>query len=98
MSILGVFLGKLKNRSGSISVQVISKVHGKNKLLKTIGTGSTEQQIQKLWLLGKQEIDRRTVQTKIFISEHDTLIEQVMESLANANIRKVGSEIIFGKI
>lgn len=93
-----MFLRKLKNRSGSISVQIISKSHGKYKVLKTIGTGKTEQQIQKLWLLGKQEIDRRLAQSKIFISEQDTLVEQVMESMANANIRTVGPELIFGKI
>ena len=95
---LGVFLRKLKNRSGSISIQIISKAHGRYKVVKTIGTGSTEQQIQKLWLLGKQEMDRRSSQSKIFISEHDTLVEQVMENLANANIRTVGPELIFGKI
>jgi len=93
-----VFLRKLKNRSGSISVQIISKAHGKYKVVKTIGTGTTEQQIQKLWLLGKQEIERHSAQSKIFISEQDTIVEQVMESLTNASIKTVGPELIFGKI
>ena len=64
----------------------------------TIGTGSTEQQIQKLWFLGKQEIERRSAQSKIFVSEQDTIVEQVMESLTNASIKTVGPELIFGKI
>ena len=89
---------KLKNRSGSISVQIISKARGKYKVVKTIGTGSTEQQIQKLWLLGKQEIERQSAQSRIFISEQDTIVEQVMESLTNASIKTVGPELIFGKI
>ena len=93
-----MFLRKKKNRSGSTSVQIISKDGGKYKVIKTIGSGSTEQHIQKLWLLGKQEMERLTAQSKLFISEQDTLVEQVMENLANASIRTVGPELVFGKI
>ena len=93
-----MFLRKLKNRSGSISVQIISKAHGKYIVVKTIGTGSSEHQIPKLWLLGKHEIERHSAQSKIFISEQDTIVEQVMENLTNASIKTVGPELIFGKI
>jgi len=94
----GMFLRKKHNGSGSISVQIISKAHGKYKVEKTIGSGHTEQEIQKLWYLGKQEIERLSAQAKIFISEQDTLFEQAMESLANASIRTVGPELIFGSL
>ena len=93
-----MFLRKKRNASGSISVQIISKRHGKYKVLKTIGSGQTDQQIQKLWFLGKQEMERLSAQSKMFISEKDTLIEQAMESLANASIRTIGPELIFGKL
>lgn len=93
-----MFLRKLKNRSGSTSVQIISKSQSKYKVVKTIGSGSSEQEIQKLWFLGKQEMERLSAQSKIFISEQDTLVEQAMESLANASIRTVGPELIFGRI
>lgn len=96
--ILGMFLRKLKNRSGSISVQIISKAHGKYKVIKTIGSGRTDQEIQKLWHLGKQEIERLSSQSKLFVSQQDTMVERAMESLANANIRTVGPELIFGKL
>ena len=93
-----MFLRKLKNRSGSTSVQIISKAHGKYKVVKTIGSGFTEQEIEKLWYLGKQELERVSAQSKIFISEQDTVVEHAMESLANASIRTVGPELIFGKL
>jgi hypothetical protein len=95
---LGMFLRKIKNRSGSSSVQIISKANGKYKVLKTIGSSSTEQELQKLWFLGKQEIARLSAQSTLFVSEKDTLVEQVMNSLGNASIRTVGPELIFGKI
>ena len=61
-----MFLRKLKNRSGSVSVQIISKSGGKYKVVKTIGSGRTEQEIEKLYYLGKQEIERLSFQPKLF--------------------------------
>jgi len=95
---LSMFLRKKKNKSGSTSVQIISKDRGKYKVVKTIGSSDNEQEIQKLVLLGKQEIERLTTQPELFISESDSIVDQVFESLGNASIRTVGPEIIFGKI
>ena len=93
-----MFLRKKKNKSGSISVQIISKFGGKYKVEKTIGCGRTEQEIQKLYFLGQQELERLSHQPKLFISETDTIIDSIFESLGNASIRVVGPELIFGKI
>jgi len=93
-----MFKRKKKNKSGSTSVQLILKSHGKYKVLKTIGCGRTEQEIQKLIYLGKQELERLPNQSKLFISESDTIVDQVFSVLENASIKTVGPEIIFGKI
>ena len=95
---LRMFLRKLKNRSGSTSIQILSKERGKYKVIKTIGSSNNEQGIQKLVFLGRQEIERLNAQSKLFISENDSIVEQVFEALGNASIRTVGPEIIFGKI
>lgn len=95
---LGMFLRKLKNRSGSTSIQIISKADGKYRVIRSIGSGTSEQELEKLWYLGKQELERLTRQSKLFVSQTDTLIEQVFDTLENASIRTVGPEIIFGKI
>ncbi|MCW0485067.1 hypothetical protein N2K84_20225, partial [Prolixibacteraceae bacterium A06] len=83
---------------GSISVQIIDKNRGRYKVLKTIGCSSNEQELQKLLNLGKQEIERLEAQSGLFISDKDTLIEQVFSSIGNSSIRTVGPELIFGKI
>jgi transposase len=93
-----MFLRKLKNRSGSISVQIISKSGGKYKVVKTIGSTKTEQEIQRLWYLGKQELERLSIQPKLFVSETDTIVDSIFETLSNASIKIVGPELIFGKI
>jgi len=73
---LGMFLRKKKNKSGSTSVQIISKGRGKYKVIKTIGSSDNEQEIQKLVLLARQEIERLNAQPQLFISESDTVVEQ----------------------
>lgn len=95
---MGMFLRKKKNKSGSTSVQIISKANGKFRVKKTIGVAQTEQELQKLWYLGKQELERLGCQPKLFVSENDTIVEQVFASLKNNSIRTIGPEIIFGKI
>ena len=93
-----MFIRKNKNRSGSISVQIISKSTGKYKVVQTIGSGNTEQEIQKLIYLAQQEVERLSHQPKLFVSESDTVIDQVFSALENASIKTVGPELIFGKI
>lgn len=93
-----MFVRKLKNRSGSTTVQIISKSLGKYKVVQTIGCSNREQNIQKFIYLAKYEIERLSKQTKLFISEKDILVEKIFSSLSNASIRTVGPELIFGKI
>jgi transposase len=93
-----MFIRKLRNRSGSISVQIISKSSGRYKVVKTIGSTRSEQEVEKLTYLARQEMERISAQQGIFVSENDTLVDQVFYSLSNASIRTVGPEIIFGKI
>ncbi len=93
-----MFIRKNKNRSGSYSVQIVSKSSGKYKLVKTIGSGRTEQELQKLTYLARQELERINSQPKLFVSETDTVVEQVFSAIDNASIRTIGPEIIFGRI
>jgi transposase len=93
-----MFIRRLKNRSGSTSVQVIQKINGKYKVHKTIGCATTQQNIQKLEKLGEQEIERVLAQPKLFASEGDLAVEQALSGISNADIRTVGPEIVFGKI
>ena len=93
-----MFLREKRNKSGSVSVQIIQKLRGKYKVLQTIGSGRSEQEIAKLTYLGKQEIERLSQQPELFVWENDLQIEQVISNLSNASIRIVGPELIFGKL
>lgn len=93
-----MYIRKKKNTSGSTSIQIISKIYGKYKVHKTIGCATTWQEIQKLIYLAKQEIEKIVGQPKLFVSENDAMVEQMVSALNNASIRTVGPEIIFGKM
>ena len=93
-----MFVREKKNRSGSTSVQVISKFHGKYKVFKTIGSATTQQKIDELILLAKQEIKNIAKQRELFVSKEDSLADSLFETLSNSSIRTLGPEIIFGKI
>ena len=93
-----MFIRKKSNKSGSTSVQIISKSNGKYQVVKTIGSSKGEHEIERLYFLGKQELERISIQPKLFVSENDTIIENVFDALQNASIKTVGPEIIFGKI
>lgn len=93
-----MFVRKLKNRSGSLSIQVIQKVRGRYKVVKTVGCATTQREIEALSNLAKQEIEKLSLQPKLFESEYDAAVDKVFSSLHNASIRTLGPEIIFGKI
>ena len=93
-----MFLREKKNKSGSVSVQIIQKLRGKYKVVQTIGSGRTEQELIKLNYLGKQQIELLSKQPELFILENDLQIEQIFSNLSNASIRIVGPELIFGKL
>ena len=89
---------EVKNRSGSVNIQIISKASGRYQVVKTVGCGTQRHEIERLKILAAQEIERLEAHPKLFKSEHDELIEGVFSSLYNSNIRTVGPELIFGRI
>lgn len=96
--ICGVFIRKLKNRSGSISIQIISKSKGKYKVVKTIGSNRTQEGINLLLNQAKHELNNIQKQTSLFLSQEDSQIESFLSTLNNANVRVIGPELVFGKI
>ena len=93
-----MYIRKLKNRSGSTSIQIIRKDKGRYIVIKSLGSATTLQEIENLKNIARKEIKRITRQKELFISEKDKMIQEAFVSLQNANIRTIGPELIFGKI
>ena len=94
-----MFVRKKKNKSGSISVQVIDKSNG-YRVFKTMGSSSDPKEVQRLVELGKLFVSRREGQYSLFPEDHQSraVIEDFVSNLRNASIRTKGPEVIFGRI
>jgi hypothetical protein len=73
-----MFVRPKKNASGSVSVQIISKSRGKYKVVKTLGSATTRQEIERLTRLAEQEIERLSEPLSLFSSENDILVEKFL--------------------
>ena len=95
-----MFIRKKKNRSGSISIQVISKSKGYYKVVKTIGCATMLHDIERLEQEARLEIQtlENQGQLSLFETKPDELIKSVFNSLDNSNIQTIGPELIFGEI
>ncbi len=95
-----MFVRKKKNKSGSISVQIIEKVGKINKLVQTIGSSKDETEINELFIQAKQLISSlQKQQTFSFMDKEDESILNFTKSLSNTKYN--GSrcrELIFGTI
>lgn len=67
-----MFVRKKKNPSGVVSVQIIDKSSGKYRVVKTIGSSSTSEEIEQLYLKGKRWISER-------INGQDMFVQKIAE-------------------
>lgn len=93
-----MFIRKNKNRSGSTSVQIVSKDNGKYKVLVSIGSGKTDQEIEFLYQRARQEVHKLEARSSLFVEKNDAFIESYLSGLRNGQVQVIGPELIFGRI
>jgi transposase len=96
--ICGMFIRKNKNRSGSVSIQIIQKIGRRNKVLKTVGCARTHREEELLLLFAKTEIEHLQGIQSLFIEHDDAVVDNFVDSIGNDHLQVVGSELILGKI
>lgn len=94
----GMFIRKNKNRSGSISIQIVHKVNRTNRVLKTVGVAKTKREEELLSLLARTELERLTGMESLFVEHDDLVVDNFVESIANSHLQIVGSELVLGKV
>jgi len=93
-----MFVRKKKNKSGTHSIQIISKANGKYKVIKTIGCAKTKREEELMVLLANTELNRIEGYQSLFVEHDDLVVENFVDNIANDHIQIVGSEQILGKI
>lgn len=93
-----MFVRKKQNKSGSQSIQIISKNRGRYKVVKTIGCAKTKREEELLLLLAKSEMAQLMGNQSLFSEHDDLVVENFVNGIANDHLQVVGSELILGKI
>lgn len=96
----GMFIRKNKNRSGTVSVQIVKKDAGRYRVVKTLGSSGDPDEIMRLELEAKHHIERPEGQGRLFAVEtkESHAVKTFIHSLRNAQVRTVGPELIFGTL
>lgn len=93
-----MFIREKKNKSGSSSVQIVSKSAGRYQVVKTIGSSCSLEGISLLLHQARHELSQIQKQSSLFPSQSDANIEGFLNTLKNADISVIGPELVFGKI
>lgn len=97
--ICSMFIRKNKNRSGSVSVQIIHKNSKRNnKVIKTIGCAKSSRDEALLLLQAQTELERLQGMHSLFIEHDDMVVDNFVDSISNDSLQVIGPELILGKI
>lgn len=95
-----MFVRKKRNKSGSLSIQIIDKSNG-YKVVQTVGSSEDLEKLKHLTEKASQIV--RTCHGKqnelfCFQSKEAQVIKNFLEDLSNAQIQTIGPELIFGSL
>lgn len=90
-----MFIRKKHNKSGSVSVQVLQKIEGQNRLIKTIGSSSNQDTIAELYRKGQDFISTYGGQQELNLFQQD-FSKTLSNSIQSIDIE--GIELLFGQI
>ena len=95
-----MFARKIRNRSGSTSVQIINKQGGVYRVFRTVGSSTDPDEIERLFREARRQIIHLPGQQKLFATNDPETytIETFLEGISNAHVRTVGPELIFGSL
>lgn len=93
-----MFVRKKRNKSGTISIQIIDKSSGKYKVIKTIGNSDDIKLVEELYIKAKQEIKSLLGQQQFNfeINKEKDLIDTFFNSVDEFQL--LGPELLLGKI
>jgi transposase len=93
-----MFFRRNKNRSGSVSIQIVQKIGRRNIVVKTVGYATTQREEELLILIAKHEVEQLQGLQRLFIEEDDLVVDAFVDSIANDDLKIVGPQIILGNL
>jgi len=95
-----MFVRKKRNKSGSVSIQIIDKANG-YRVVQTVGCSKDKDEIERMFLEAKQIIRAGSKEQQWLFSvksKDELAVESFVRNLNNTQIHTVGPELIFGAL
>ena len=95
-----MFVREKKNKSGSVSIQIVSKESGTYKVVKSVGYATERPEIERLKVEAKRMLEELKPQLNFNFEayEEDTKAVEIVSSLQNNQVQAIGTKLIFGRI
>lgn len=95
-----MFVRRNRNRSGSVSIQIISKRNGRYRVEETVGTSKDPDEIEKFSVEANNKINFPSYQRPLIsvLTKEDLAVKNFIENTSNLQIKTIGPELIFGKL
>lgn len=95
-----MFIRKNKNRSGTVSVQIVSKANGSYRVVHVAGSSRDPNEIACLVQKAEDYIASPQNQAPLFatLSASDIAVQNFLAQLGNAHVKTIGPELVFGAI
>ena len=94
-----MFVEKKQNKSGSTSVRIMQKVHGKRKCVKVMGCSSDAEEIAMLIKRGNRWIEEHQTGVPLFEFDDEAVAyDKVLAGLRQSQLRLVGLELVYGTL
>ena len=95
----GMFVEKKRNKSGSTSVRIMQKVHGKRKCVKVIGCSGNAEETGILVKRGHRWIEEHQTGVPRFEFDDEAVAyDRVLAGLRQSQLRLVGPELVYGTL
>jgi len=93
-----VFIRKKKNKSGSISFHIVQKRGRKQILIKSIGSATTQPEIEKMSILAQQQLEALLQQSRLDLkyNEDELFVQDLLKNIHHIEVS--GVELILGKL
>ena len=93
-----MFIRKKSNKSGSVSIQIISKARGRYRVVESVGVGRSEQEISNLYKKAQLLLKQHSGNLELFVDEEESTYESFLSFLNNDHIQVIGPELIYGSL
>jgi transposase len=94
-----MYVRRKPNKTGTVSVQVVSTHTGKYQVMRSFGVGRCEQELIRLEEhAGQFIVEQEGFVGELFSDEDDVRLEDFLSTLNNTGIQVTGPELIFGRL